>query len=819
MADIFISYAREDIETAERLADALAAQGWSVFWDRTIPPGQSWRSYIGKALDDARCVIVLWSASSIESEFVLEEADDANRRKVLLPAAIEPVLPPLGFRAIQAADLIRWDGDANANAFLQFLDAVTVYLGPSPAVVADEKPKQGEARRLEEEKRKREEEEQDRQRTEREDVERLAAAKHREPVRASADRSKEEQQKEEVEREARPPSEQPVEDSAGTSAEIGSARTGQDEERNWKPILIPVAVLLLVSSVVGVIGYLAQKDLATMPALTRMAEEEATQRLVDRHYRFSVEKEFSESAEPGIVLRHSPKAGEKFDPDRVMIKLVVSDSIVVPDIVGRTLPAARRLLEEQGLVPGRIEERSVETDRAGQVIEQQPAHGTRVGWGATIDFVVGHEEILAASVPVPQVVGEPFHVAEQVLNEHGLVLGRIEERPVEPRQAGQVVVQNPAAGVSIDRGGSVDLVVGFKEAAEVALTVKTDPPSARIRILNIERPYLPGIRLRPGRYEIEVSHPEYLPFREWIELGAKDEVLEVGLEKIDVRAMGARALRPGEQSAGEHRAPDLVRIPGGCFVMGSPEDEGGREPDELQHEVCVDDFFLARYEVTVAEYRRFWESAGRGAAKTGCYFWNEERWDRDPDLDWRNPGYSQSDDHPVTCVSWDDAMAYIEWLGQETGRTYRLPTEAEWEYAARGSEPAARFWGNEPVKACRFANGYDLSAKGGLGLPGDVHVCDDGFVLTAPVDAPRFEPNPYGLYHMLGNVWEWTCSAYVASYDGSSEKVCATGGSQRVLRGGSWISYPDNLRAAVRGWNYTGRRYGEIGFRLAQDIE
>jgi len=145
MSDIFISYAREDIDKARQLAKALEAQGWSVFWDRTIPPGQSWRSYIGKFLKETGCVIVTWSAASIDSDWVCEEADHAKRRRVLIPVLIEPVAPPLGFSAIHAADLVGWNGDATADAFAVLRNAVSALLGTPPVVVEKEKHQQAEA--------------------------------------------------------------------------------------------------------------------------------------------------------------------------------------------------------------------------------------------------------------------------------------------------------------------------------------------------------------------------------------------------------------------------------------------------------------------------------------------------------------------------------------------------------------------------------------------------------------------------------------------------------------------------------------------------
>src|SRR6516165_5371825 len=117
MSDIFISYASDDRPRAETFAHTLEGRGWSIFWDRTIPTGKTWRETIGRELNDARCVIVLWSEASIESKWVQEEADDAKRRRALVPVLIENVQPPIGFRAIQAAHLENWDGTEPTKAF------------------------------------------------------------------------------------------------------------------------------------------------------------------------------------------------------------------------------------------------------------------------------------------------------------------------------------------------------------------------------------------------------------------------------------------------------------------------------------------------------------------------------------------------------------------------------------------------------------------------------------------------------------------------------------------------------------------------------
>jgi TIR domain len=144
MSDIFISYSAEDRSRAQVIAQLLEGQGWSIFWDRTIPIGRTWRDVIRKELDEARCVIVLWSKISIGSGWVQDEADDAKRRRVLVPVLIEDVLPPIGFRSIQAADLTNWDGTEATPSVRTLVQGITGIIGP-PAKEAEEERERTEA--------------------------------------------------------------------------------------------------------------------------------------------------------------------------------------------------------------------------------------------------------------------------------------------------------------------------------------------------------------------------------------------------------------------------------------------------------------------------------------------------------------------------------------------------------------------------------------------------------------------------------------------------------------------------------------------------
>ncbi|MCY4012841.1 MAG: formylglycine-generating enzyme family protein [Gammaproteobacteria bacterium] len=264
------------------------------------------------------------------------------------------------------------------------------------------------------------------------------------------------------------------------------------------------------------------------------------------------------------------------------------------------------------------------------------------------------------------------------------------------------------------------------------------------------------------------------------------------------------------------RGPEMVVIEGGHFWMGSLYGDSDEKP---VHKVAVQPFALGRCEVTVAEFSVFVEDTGHVAtADSGdCRAVNEEgtTFVDGVDASWRNPRYpevAQVAAMPVVCVSFDDALAYTQWLAARTGRPYRLPTEAEWEYAARGGTTTPRYWEvYRRASQCDFANGADQDAKSRFTERSSVE-CADGHVVSAPVGTYR--PNAYGLYDMMGNVWEWTADCWHGAYDEAApeEGDC----SQRVVRGGSWFYGPMGLRSAKRSKDDPARTYNSVGFRVAR---
>jgi len=321
--------------------------------------------------------------------------------------------------------------------------------------------------------------------------------------------------------------------------------------------------------------------------------------------------------------------------------------------------------------------------------------------------------------------------------------------------------------------------------------------------------------------------------RRKVELETKKQAEAMTQAEERAKAVSAAAVkepvrtvqRPGSVFQDCPECPRMVVVAAGEFLMGSPAGEAGRGLDEgPQRQVAIaQPFALGRSEVTVGEFRRFVEETGykteaerdtRAQGCSGFIYTSPQSF-----TTWRSPGLTQADSHPALCVSWNDARAYTQWLSKKTGRRYRLPSEAEWEYAARAGAGSSRYWGEDPVQACRFANVADQSRFQTLGF-GQKHECTDGHYFTAP--AGGYAPNLFGLYDMIGNVWEWTDDCWNASYAGAPADGAAWlrgDCSQRVVRGGSWSTAPRFARSATRYKNPADFRDNLTGFRVARTLE
>ncbi len=248
---------------------------------------------------------------------------------------------------------------------------------------------------------------------------------------------------------------------------------------------------------------------------------------------------------------------------------------------------------------------------------------------------------------------------------------------------------------------------------------------------------------------------------------------------------------------------EFVWVAGGSFDMGSPESETGHRNDEKLHRVELDGFWMGKYEVTVEQYMHFVRDGGQYPKWLGAE--KKDNLNTEPDDSYKKYGTAlTSKNYPIVGVSWDNASAYAKWLSAKTGKDFRLPSEAQWEYGCRGGKKTARFWGDNPSDACKYANVDD-----------ETHKCKNGNKYTAPVGS--YQPNPYGLYDMLGNVWEWVEDVYLSDiYSSTVQKnpVFNSGGARRVIRGGSWGFGPGGVRCAYRDNSSPADRDVLVGFRL-----
>ncbi len=333
--------------------------------------------------------------------------------------------------------------------------------------------------------------------------------------------------------------------------------------------------------------------------------------------------------------------------------------------------------------------------------------------------------------------------------------------------------------------------------------------------------------------------------------------LRCGVVLIGVALCGAARAGEPEQFTNS-LGTKLVLVPAGEFLMGIDEELGttlatfpyAERPsiaDETpQHRVRITrPFYMAAHETTLHEYLVFYHAAGYRVEieRDGQPSWG---YNADGMLvhspNWRpwQPGWNQTRDHPVVYVSWNDATAYCEWLSQKEGKKYRLPTEAEWEYACRAGTKTRYWCGNDPddlvhvgnvadqdCRAWSTANGststiavYDKDgARTDMQIPFPYLPGHDGYTFTAPVG--RFRPNRFGLHDMHGNVWEWCQDWYANDYYRNSPVDDPQGpatGTLRVLRGGGWLNTPVNHRSAFRLAYRPSDRFDACGFRVVCEV-
>jgi formylglycine-generating enzyme required for sulfatase activity len=301
----------------------------------------------------------------------------------------------------------------------------------------------------------------------------------------------------------------------------------------------------------------------------------------------------------------------------------------------------------------------------------------------------------------------------------------------------------------------------------------------------------------------------------------------IGLIEI---AVGAPPTKPGERFRDCPQCPEMVVIPNGTFRMGSDQLDamrGGemRSRGPIREVTIPAPIAVGRYEISNAEFAEFVGATSRPAQ--ACHATGTEQ-QRRLGLNWRDPGYDRlpAADEPVVCVYWFDAQAYVAWLSKRTGKSYRLLSEAEWEYAANGGATTTWPWGDDAQAICSHGNvldqdGLRLLPPGASTTEAMAAPCRDGYPGVAPVG--RFKANGFGLHDMVGNVWEWVQDCSLTRYpdapaDGTAVEVAGSC-DKRAVRGGSWRTRLDRQQTSFRGRDPEATAYDIFGFRVARDLE
>jgi formylglycine-generating enzyme required for sulfatase activity len=283
--------------------------------------------------------------------------------------------------------------------------------------------------------------------------------------------------------------------------------------------------------------------------------------------------------------------------------------------------------------------------------------------------------------------------------------------------------------------------------------------------------------------------------------------------KVDLGTGETRCVTPGsgERFRDCPDCPEMVVVPAGSFTMGSPPDEPGRAA-EREDQVPVSiakPFAVGAFAVTRGEFAAFAAATGH-KPDGGCYIWTGTTWEEHADRSWRSVNFPQDDRHPALCINLQDARAYVFWLQQKTGKAYRLLSEAEREYAARAGTATPFWWGTSISTDEANYDGRTALVQGGKGAWRQ---------RTLPVDS--FRPNPWGLYGVHGNVWDWTEDCWNEANFGNpgNGRPRWSGDCRwRVVRGGAWNYPPGDLRAAHRYWNVPHNRSTVQGLRVARAL-
>jgi formylglycine-generating enzyme required for sulfatase activity len=821
MSDIFISYASEDRDRVKSLAHALERKGWSVWWDRRIPVGRSYDEVIEEALDASKAVVVVWTQTSVKSQWVKNEAREGLSRRVLFPVMIlEQVKIPLEFRDVQAAHLMDWQPEQDHAGFDQFLDDLGRVIGvPMTAVVQPSPVHQGlqlphvptspasESPSLSQ------------------------TTVQVEPVRAALVGNNNLSALSVI-----PGALAPAFNANTTSysVDVGSGVTSV----SVTPTLQDTTATITVNRQATTSGQARTITLRAAGLSTLIPIVVTAPNASSKTYTITVDRAAPASNNNLSALSVTPGS---LAPAYAQNTLTYTVN-VASDVTSVTISATKA--DSNAVMSGDV---TAGTGVAtGQATIQLGVPGTTTGVTIWVTSPGGSQKTYTLNVS-RAALGGNNHLQSLSVSPGTLSPSFSGSRTAYTANVGDNVtsvtvtpwLQDDNSSVTINGQGTSSGQARFITLApagsstEIEIIVTAPNGSSKTYLITVSRATL----LRPAEVELEPERQEPEPsatsagavnsgsqreaFRSKEATGVMQESPQVGdghpggstqtgqsTDSFPYLPIGLGVLAaigalvyflifsqdpspeprptasPTRTITGKDGAP-MVLVPAGEFTMGSRSEDGSAEQDEQPaHSVYLDDYYIDQYEVTTARYGQFFQETKR----------------REPAY-WSEQVVKQHGNKPVIGVDWHDAVAYCESIGK------RLPTEAEWEKAARGHDERKYPWGYEGPDEQRANFGRCCDFK-------------DYAVLT---DVGSFEggKSPYGVYDMAGNGWEWVADWYDTHYYGKGPARNPTGpasGKYRVVRGGSWNDAPGLVRSALRGRGAPSSRGDGMGFRCAQDI-
>ena len=854
MSDLFISYASDDKGRVQALAQVLERKGWSVWWDRRIPVGRSYAEVIEEALDASKAVVVVWTATSVKSQWVKNEALEGLNRMALFPVMLETVKIPLEFRHVQAARLMDWQPEQDHAGFNQFIDDLIGVIGApmvkslgTPTSPPKQTPEpetgllQGAVRAV------------------------LVSGNNNlsaltlsmgtlEPAFAGSTTDYTVNVASDVTSVSISMTKADTDAVLSGIVTVGSGTaTGQATLLLNGPGTVTPAVFTVTAPNGNSKTYRIMVNRAALSGNNNLSALTISHGSLSPAFNASTLNYAVDVASTVTSMTVTPKPqhasadmtvnGQVTDSGQArtivlsgpgsstLINIVVTAPNGIQKTytvnISRAALSGNNNLQSVHISPGTLvpsfsANSSAYTVNVGDSVTSVTLTPTLQDDNSSITIngqATGSGQARVISLGPAgtgteigiTVIAPNGNARAYLITVSRAAFPEVAEVEQEPERYEQQLPATVTGAMSRDSSVSAPSITGATERAVVDSGFAPAGEghlneSTGVRQSTDSFPYLPiGLSLLVAigalvyfllfsqgfhpvtrdvaPYQLPVQSPS--PRTEVTTPPPASEPKQPAATATQERFAVKQRAVSAKTITGKDGAP-MVLVPAGEFMMGSREEAESIYKDERPaHAVYLDAYYIDQYEVTIARYATFLHETKRSEPR----YWSDEVLD-------------QHGGKPVVEVDWSDATAYCAWVGN------RLPSEAQWEKAARGTDGRTYPWGNEAPtpKLVNFWKGYREK------------FFEQGLTIVGGYEAGR---SPYGVYDMAGNVWEWTADWYEESYYSRSPESNPKGplsGQYRVLRGGSWNQADDNVRSTIRGKNPPSYRSNYIGFRCVQDV-